>query len=63
MQLAASLFPHMLEQIRKTASEIIFKHIAFSGIKTSGERDKQICTEKSCIEKFCQEDELMGYIP
>ena len=63
MPLAASLFPHMLEQIRRTASAIIFNHIVFSGLKTSGERDKHICTEKSCIEKlFGQEDEIMGYI-
>ena len=47
MQLAASLFPHMLEQIQRTASAIIFNHSNFSGIKTSGERDKHICTEKN----------------
>ena len=49
MQLAASLFPHLLEQIRRTASAIIFNHIVFSGIKTSGERDTHICTENHAL--------------
>ena len=47
MQLAPSLFPHMLEQIRRTASAIIFNHIVFSGIKASGERDKHIYVQKN----------------